>query len=104
MFETMTKFVINDHMSGLTYDPPLDNGGYTRHLSPDRRPYKTKDGYICAIIYNNKHWEIAESRHGRENDGMLDRKKIYQSLVRPHRMSPTNGQRRRRRRRAGSRR
>ena len=39
MFETMTKFFLNDHMSGLTYDPPLDQGGYIRQLSPDRRPY-----------------------------------------------------------------
>jgi crotonobetainyl-CoA:carnitine CoA-transferase CaiB-like acyl-CoA transferase len=56
MFETMTKFFLNDHMSGLTYDPPLDKGGYIRQLSRDRRPYQTKDGYICALIYNNKHW------------------------------------------------
>jgi len=56
MFETMTKFFLNDHMSGLTYDPPLDKGGYIRQLSRDRRPYQTKDGYVCALIYNNKHW------------------------------------------------
>ena len=41
MFETMAGFVMGDHMGGLTYDPPLDRGGYARHLSPDRRPYKT---------------------------------------------------------------
>ena len=56
MFETMTRFFLNDHMSGLTYDPPLDKGGYIRQLSKDRRPYQTKDGYVCALIYNNKHW------------------------------------------------
>ncbi len=56
MFETMTKFFLNDHLSGLTYDPPLDKGGYIRQLSKDRRPYQTQDGYICALIYNNKHW------------------------------------------------
>jgi crotonobetainyl-CoA:carnitine CoA-transferase CaiB-like acyl-CoA transferase len=26
-------------------------------LSPDRRPYQTKDGYICALIYNDKQWK-----------------------------------------------
>jgi formyl-CoA transferase len=46
-----------DHMGGLTYDPPLDKGGYARHLSRDRRPYKTSDGYICVIVYNDKQWE-----------------------------------------------
>jgi crotonobetainyl-CoA:carnitine CoA-transferase CaiB-like acyl-CoA transferase len=66
MFETMTKFFLNDHMSGLTYDPPLDKGGYIRQLSRDRRPYQTKDGYICALIYNNKHWTNFFKATGRE--------------------------------------
>jgi formyl-CoA transferase len=57
MFETMASFVMGDHMGGLTYDPPLDKGGYARHLSRDRRPYKTSDGYICVIVYNDKQWQ-----------------------------------------------
>ena len=56
MFETMAGFVMGDHMGGLTYEPPLDKGGYARHLSRDRRPYKTADGYICVIVYNDKQW------------------------------------------------
>jgi crotonobetainyl-CoA:carnitine CoA-transferase CaiB-like acyl-CoA transferase len=56
MFETMTGFVMGDHLGGLTYQPPLDRGGYARHLSPDRRPYKTADSYICAMVYNDKQW------------------------------------------------
>lgn len=56
MFETMVSFVLGDHMGGLTYDPPLDHGGYARQLSEDRRPYQTKDGHICALIYNDGHW------------------------------------------------
>lgn len=57
MFETMAGFVMGDHMGGLTYEPPLDKGGYARHLSRDRRPYRTSDGYICVIVYNDKQWE-----------------------------------------------
>lgn len=56
MFESMAEFVLIDHLGGLTYDPPLDHGGYARLLSRYRRPYKTSDGYICALIYNDKHW------------------------------------------------
>src|SRR5207247_4641682 len=66
MFETMAGFVMGDHMGGLTYEPPLDKGGYARHLSPDRRPYQTSDGYICVIVYNDKQWEnffTATGRH-----------------------------------------
>jgi crotonobetainyl-CoA:carnitine CoA-transferase CaiB-like acyl-CoA transferase len=56
MFETMANFVLLDHLGGLTYDPPLDHGGYARLLAPERRPYRTKDGYLCALIYNDKQW------------------------------------------------
>jgi crotonobetainyl-CoA:carnitine CoA-transferase CaiB-like acyl-CoA transferase len=47
---------MGDHLGGLTFEPPLDRGGYARHLSPDRRPYRTADGYICAMVYNDKQW------------------------------------------------
>lgn len=67
MFETMTRFFLNDHMGGLTYDPPLDKGGYIRQLSKDRRPYQTSDGYVCALIYNNKHWTNFFRAIGRED-------------------------------------
>src|SRR6476646_5980526 len=67
MFETMASFVMGDHMGGLTYEPPLDKGGYARHLSPDRRPYKTSDGYICVIVYNDKQWENFFKATGRDD-------------------------------------
>lgn len=57
MFETMVGFVLSDHLGGLTFEPPLDNGGYPRQLSPDRRPYQTKDGYVCALVYTDAHWQ-----------------------------------------------
>ena len=67
MFETMAGFVLGDHMGGLTYEPPLDKGGYARHLSRDRRPYKTADGYICVIVYNDKQWESFFKATGRDD-------------------------------------
>jgi crotonobetainyl-CoA:carnitine CoA-transferase CaiB-like acyl-CoA transferase len=67
MFETMASFMMGDHMGGLTYDPPLDKGGYGRHLSPDRRPYQTSDGYICAMVYNDKQWKSFLKHVGRED-------------------------------------
>jgi crotonobetainyl-CoA:carnitine CoA-transferase CaiB-like acyl-CoA transferase len=57
MFETMVAFVLGDHMGGQVYEPPLDGGGYQRHLSPDRKPYRTKDGYVCTMIYNDRQWQ-----------------------------------------------
>jgi crotonobetainyl-CoA:carnitine CoA-transferase CaiB-like acyl-CoA transferase len=67
MFETMAGFVMGDHMGGLTYEPPLDKGGYARHLSRDRRPYKTSDGYICVIVYNDKQWQSFFQATGRDD-------------------------------------
>jgi formyl-CoA transferase len=67
MLETMSGFVMGDHMGGLTYEPPLDKGGYPRHLSKDRRPYKTADGYICVIVYNDKQWNSFFTATGRED-------------------------------------
>ncbi|MBK1658622.1 CaiB/BaiF CoA transferase family protein [Paracraurococcus ruber] len=56
MFETMLTFVLGDHLGGKVFDPPLDGGGYGRLLSPDRRPYRTKDGFVCTMIYNDRQW------------------------------------------------
>ena len=67
MFETMAGFVMGDHMGGLTYEPPLDKGGYARHLSRDRRPYKTSDGYLSVIVYNDKQWENFFKATGRDD-------------------------------------
>ena len=56
MFETMTAFVLGDHMAGRTFDPPLDGGGYARLLASERRPFRTRDGYLCALLYNDAQW------------------------------------------------
>ena len=56
MFETMTQIVLGDHMGGAIFDPARGPMGYGRLLSPDRRPYATKDGFVCALIYSDKQW------------------------------------------------
>jgi len=56
MFEAATQFVLGDHMGGLTFEPPIGDPGYARLLSSHRRPYETKDGHLCLLIYNDKQW------------------------------------------------
>ena len=58
MFETMIPYVLGDHLYGHTFDPPKGDFGYPRLMSPQRRPYKTKDGYVCCLIYTDRHWDI----------------------------------------------
>jgi len=67
MFETMVGFVLGDHLGGLSFEPPLDQGGYARQLSPERRPYRTRDGYLCALVYNDKQWQGFLRAIGRES-------------------------------------
>jgi crotonobetainyl-CoA:carnitine CoA-transferase CaiB-like acyl-CoA transferase len=57
MFEHLLQIVLGEHMGGYTFEPQLGEPGYARMLSPDRRPYPTSDGYVCALIYNDKQWK-----------------------------------------------
>ena len=67
MFETMVGFVLGDHLGGLTFEPPRDQGGYARQMSPDRRPYRTMDGHISVIVYNDKQWASFFDVTGRDD-------------------------------------
>ena len=57
MFETMAELVLSDHMGGHLFDPPAGDFGYNRALTPNRRPLRTLDGYVCVLLYTEKHWE-----------------------------------------------
>lgn len=56
MFETMTSFMFIEHLNGAVFDPPLGPAEYPRATSPERRPYKTRDGYVAVLIYTDKQW------------------------------------------------
>ncbi|MCE2945485.1 MAG: CaiB/BaiF CoA transferase family protein [bacterium] len=56
MFETLTQFVLGDHMWGYTHVPPTAGTGYVRLVSPERRPFRTLDGHVCVLIYSDRQW------------------------------------------------
>ncbi len=56
MFEQMVSFVLGEHLFGHNFVPPLEALGYTRVLAKWRRPYRTKDGYLCMMAYTQEHW------------------------------------------------
>jgi len=56
MFEHLLQIVLGEHLGGYTFEPQQGEAGYARMLAPDRRPYQTRDGYVCALIYNDKQW------------------------------------------------
>jgi len=57
MLETMVAFNMADHIFGHAFQPPEGPMGYSRVLTPSRRPYKTQDGYICLLAYTDPQWE-----------------------------------------------
>lgn len=67
MFESLLQSVLGEHLGGHTFEPQLGEGGYRRMLTEYRRPYATRDGYVCALIYNDKHWKAFFTLIGRED-------------------------------------
>jgi crotonobetainyl-CoA:carnitine CoA-transferase CaiB-like acyl-CoA transferase len=65
MFESLLQTVLGEHMGGYTFEPQLGEPGYARMLSKERRPYQTKDGYVCVLVYNDKQWRAFFEMIGR---------------------------------------
>jgi crotonobetainyl-CoA:carnitine CoA-transferase CaiB-like acyl-CoA transferase len=58
MFETMASFMLVEHANGAMFDPPLGRANYPRVVAANRKPYRTSDGHVSALIYNDKHWSL----------------------------------------------
>ena len=56
MFESLLQTVLGEHMGGYTFEPQTGDPGYARMLAKGRRPYETKDGHVCVLVYNDKQW------------------------------------------------
>jgi crotonobetainyl-CoA:carnitine CoA-transferase CaiB-like acyl-CoA transferase len=54
MLECLVSFVLAEHLSGATFDPPLAPPGYVRMLA--RRPFRARDGHIAILPYMTEHW------------------------------------------------
>ena len=57
MFECLLQFVLGEHLGGATWEPPIGPMGHSRMLAPNRKPYATADGFVCALMYNDSHWK-----------------------------------------------
>ncbi|OAE62843.1 CoA transferase [Achromobacter mucicolens] len=56
MFETLVSFTLVEHLAGHSFEPPLGPMGYSRVLSPQRRPYRTRDGFLALLPYTDAQW------------------------------------------------
>jgi crotonobetainyl-CoA:carnitine CoA-transferase CaiB-like acyl-CoA transferase len=57
MFELMVSFNLVEHLAGATFPSSDDGLGYERVLAPERRPYRTRDGYISLLPYTTAQWQ-----------------------------------------------
>ena len=77
MLETMTAFMLTEHLGGLTFDPAPTTAGYARLLGGGRQPAPTRDGYISMLPYTADHWTAFFREVGRadlaEKYGVADR-------------------------------
>ncbi len=67
MFESLVSFLMVEQLAGQSFEPPLGGMGYERMLSPNRKPYATKDGYIAMLPYSTAHWTRFLEAVGRED-------------------------------------
>jgi crotonobetainyl-CoA:carnitine CoA-transferase CaiB-like acyl-CoA transferase len=65
MFETLVANVMVEHLFGETFLPPVGTAGYKRILNPERRPYRTKNGFFALLPYTDGHWQEFSAKVGR---------------------------------------
>ncbi|MEM6556353.1 MAG: CoA transferase [Pseudomonadota bacterium] len=58
MLESFTFFNLVENLYGETFLPGNGKLAYTRSINANRKPYKTKDGYIGLVPYSDKQWEL----------------------------------------------
>jgi crotonobetainyl-CoA:carnitine CoA-transferase CaiB-like acyl-CoA transferase len=67
MFETLVSFNLVEHLYGRTFLPPIGEAVYPRAVSKFRHPYKTADGYLSVLPYNDGQWLRFFAMVGRED-------------------------------------
>jgi len=65
MFETCAEFALVEHLHGATFEPALGEIGFRRVLSRYRKPFRTRDGYMCILPYSDSNWSDFFSFTGR---------------------------------------
>jgi crotonobetainyl-CoA:carnitine CoA-transferase CaiB-like acyl-CoA transferase len=61
-----------EHLAGRSFSPPLGSAGYERLLAPNRRPYRTRDGFVAIMPYTTLQWTRFLQCIGRDDLLMQD--------------------------------
>ena len=65
MFEVLVSFNMVEHINGAAFEPPIGPLGYQRVTTASRRPFPTRDGYVCILPYSDKQWRSFFTAVGR---------------------------------------
>lgn len=57
MLESFTFFNMVENLYGETFVPGNGKLAYSRSINANRKPYRTKDGYIGLVPYSDQQWE-----------------------------------------------
>jgi len=57
MRDTVTAFTLVEHGAAAVSRPPLGPAGYPRILTPHRRPWPTRDGWMVVLPYTREHYD-----------------------------------------------
>ena len=67
MFESLSSFILTEHLQGQIFDEPMGTFTYKRLTNPYRRPHRTKDAYIAVMPYSYNNWKNFLTLIGRED-------------------------------------
>ena len=67
MVDVMTAFMLVEHAGAATARPPQGPAGYQRILNAERRPQRTRDGWISVLPYTQRNFEDIFRAGGRED-------------------------------------
>jgi len=76
MVDAVRAFVLAEHASAAVQVPPQAPAGLPRVLLTDRRPQRTKDGWIHVLPYSDKNYHdlfAAVGRHAHEDERLSTR-------------------------------
>jgi crotonobetainyl-CoA:carnitine CoA-transferase CaiB-like acyl-CoA transferase len=80
MVDVMTAFTLVEHAGAATARPPQGPPGYERILNPERRPQRTRDGWISVLPYTRRNFEDVFTAGGRAD--LVDDERIRSARAR----------------------
>ena len=67
MRDTVEAFTLVEHGAAAISRPPLGPAGYQRILTPHRRPWPTRDGWMVVLPYTREHYDRIFVASGRDD-------------------------------------